>query len=94
MWLLCGAASVLFCAAGWLMVWKDSGKALWASVCSLTFVSLTLLMGYRQVVVWVNKGDWSALLDVVPSMFSILAGYLIIMFAANLFLVFFAGRTR
>ena len=94
MWLLCGAASVLFCAAGWLMDWKDSGKALWASVCSLTFVSLTLLMGYRQVVVWVNKGDWSALLDVVPSMFSILAGYLIIMFAANLFLVFFAGRKR
>ena len=94
MWLLCGAASVLFCAAGWLMAWKDSGKALWASVCSLTFVSLTLLMGYRQVVVWVNKGDWSALLDVVPSMFSILAGYLIIMFAANLFLVFFAGRKR
>ena len=94
MWLLCGAASALFCAAGWLMAWKDSSKALWAGVCSLTFVSLTLLMEYRQVLNWVNKEDWSALLDVVPSMFSILAGYVIIMLIANLFLVFFAGRKR
>lgn len=94
MWLLCGAASALFCAAGWLMAWKDSGKALWACVCSLTFVSLTLLMEYRQVLNWVNKEDWSALLDVVPSMFSILAGYVIIMLIANLFLIFFAGRKR
>lgn len=32
---------------------------------------------------WVNKEDWSALMDVVPSMFSILCGYVVIMLLAN-----------
>ena len=37
-----------------------------------------------MVLEWVNKEDWAALLDVVPSMFSVLAGYAIIMLAANI----------
>lgn len=63
---------------------KISAKALWASVCSLAFVSITLLMEYRMVWNWVNKEDWSALLDVVPSIFPMLTGYVIIMLLANI----------
>lgn len=87
MWIICGIMSVIFCVTGWNMAWKKNNMAYWASACSLAFVSLTLLMEYRMVMNWVNKEDWSALLDVVPSMFSMLAGYVIIMLLANAALI-------
>lgn len=76
MWIICGIISVVFSIAGWIMTAKKAIKALWASVCSLVFVSLTLLMEYKMVLNWVNKEDWSALFDVVPPMFQILTGLL------------------
>lgn len=83
MWIACGIISVIFCAASWTMAAKNNRKALWASVCSLVFVSVTLLMEYRMVVNWVKQADWSALLDVAPSMYTMLTGYVIIMLIAN-----------
>ena len=83
MWIICGTASVILCISGWILSAKKNPKAVWASVCSLGFVSITLLMEYRMVLEWVNKEDWAALLDVVPYMFYVLAGYAIIMLAAN-----------
>lgn len=41
---------------------------------------------------WVNAEDWIALLDVVPTMFTILTGYVIIMFLANAILIGFAMK--
>ncbi len=83
MWIICGFLSVVFCALGWIMSSKKNIMAYWASACSLAFVGLTLLMEYRMVLNWVNHEDWSALADVVPSMFPFLAGYVIIMLLAN-----------
>jgi hypothetical protein len=85
MWMICGIISVVFCIVGWVMTVKKSAKAFWASACSLAFVSITLLMEYRMVLNWVYKEDWSALLDVVPSMFPMLTAYVIIMLLANIF---------
>lgn len=84
MWIICGVLSVLFCILGWILFILKNSKAMWAFVCSLAFVSLTLLMEYRLVVDWVSKEDWSALLDVVPTMFLILTGYVIVMLLANI----------
>lgn len=84
MWILFGIVSVVFCVIGWIMTVRQSPRAPWAAACSLTFVSLTLLMEYKMVLNWVNKGDWSALLDVVPSMFPLLTGYIIVMILANI----------
>lgn len=84
MWIICGIISVVFCVFAWIMIAKKNFKASWAAACSLVFVSLTLLMEYRMVLNWVVKEDWSALLDVVPSMFPRLTGYVIIMFLANI----------
>ena len=84
MWIIFGIISVVFCVIGWIMTVKHSSKAPWAAACSLAFVSLTLLMEYKMVFNWVNKEDWSALLDVVPSMFSVLTGYVIVMILANI----------
>lgn len=94
MWIICGTISVVFCVIGWIMTAKRSAKALWASVCSLSFVSITLLMEYRMVFNWVHKEDWSALLDVMPSMFPMLAGYVIIMLPANIIPIIIVKRQK
>ncbi len=85
MWIICAGVSVAFCIAAWIMALKNSKKTVWASACSLSFVALTLLMQYRMVLNWVNNEDWSALMDVVPSMFPILCGYVIVLILANIF---------
>ena len=84
MWMVCGALSVLFGIAGWILHGKRNAKAVWMAVGSLTCVSLTLWMEYRLVFRWVEKEDWSALLDVVPSMSNLLTGYVILMLLANI----------
>lgn len=83
MWIVCGAISIFFCLIAWLMMLNKNTKALWAAGCSLSFVALTLLMEYKLVLDFVNKEDWSALMDVVPGMFTVLCGYVIIMILAN-----------
>lgn len=83
MWILCGVLSVAFCILSWYLASNKNMKAVWASGCSLSFVVLELLMEYKLIFDWVNTKDWSALLDVVPSMYSMLTGYVIIMLFAN-----------
>lgn len=75
--------SILFCIISWIMTAKKNEIANWASTCSLSFVVITLLMEYRAVLEWIQKEDWTALIDVVPSTFSMLCGYIIIMILAN-----------
>ena len=53
-------------------------------MCSLSFVTSTLIMEYRMVLNLVKKEDWSALLDVVPTMFIVLCVYVIILLLAIL----------
>lgn len=92
MWMICGILSVVFCVAGWIGAARKSAVGCWAAVCSLAFVALTLLMEYRQVLTWVNNTDWSALADVVPTMFSILTGYVVVMLLANAAAIAIARR--
>ena len=74
MWIVTGIMSMIFCIIGWGMASKRNKIADWASVGSLSFVAVTLLMEYRMILNWVNKEDWSAL---------ILCGYVVIMLLAN-----------
>ena len=84
MWIVCGIISVVFCVVAWIMTMNKNKKANLASMCSLSFVAVTLLMEYGMVVNWVKKEDWSAMLDVVPSMFPMLCGYVILLLGANI----------
>lgn len=83
MWLMCGTVSVVFCVLGLLLAARKNAKAVYAVICSVAFVALTLLMEYRMVLNWVNTEDWGALIDVVPSAFFMLSGYVILMLLAN-----------
>lgn len=83
MWIIFGVISILFCVAGWGLAAKKKSISIWMAACSLSFVSITLLMEYRMVLRWVYKEDWIALMDVVPSTFSMMTGYVVIMLMAN-----------
>lgn len=92
MWIVSGALSILFCILGWVLACKKNLKAIWSIITSFIFVSITLLLEYRLVFNWVNLGDWSALLDVVPSMFLILTCYVIILSLANIMAIVYIHK--
>lgn len=83
MWMLCGALSVFFTGITLYSTLREKNGADWASVCSLSFTAITLLLEYKMAVDWVCREDWTALLDVMPTMFSVLAGYVIIQILLN-----------
>lgn len=51
-------------------------------------------MEYRQILDWVNKEDWSTLLDVVPFMFLPLGIYVVVMLLSNALLVRFINKNQ
>lgn len=69
MWLFGIGLSVVLTIAALVLVSKKRDKAMWASVSSLVLVIVSLLLEYKMILDWVNKNDWSAMLDVVPTMF-------------------------
>ena len=87
MWILCFCLSIVFCITARILKFRKSDRASWATACSLSFVAITLLLQYRLVLDWVNHEDWTALLDVVPTTFTRLSGYVIFMISANLFVI-------
>lgn len=87
MWILCAVLSIVFHVLGWILLSKHKISTYLASGGSLSFVSLTLLMEYKIIFDWVNHEDWISLLDVVPTVFILLAGYVIVMILANAILI-------
>ena len=87
MWIVCGIISIIFCIMAWIWPINKYKKAILFSMCSLSFVTSTLIMEYRMVLNLVKKEDWSALLDVVPTMFIVLCVYVIILLLANIVVI-------
>lgn len=85
MWILFGILSFAFTILNFFFTMRKNKNAQWASICALSFNSLTLIATYRLIYNWVNHSDWVALMDVVPSMFNILTGYVLIILFANVF---------
>lgn len=83
MWMITGIISVIATIIALLMAVNQNKKKVYVSVIAITFLAITLLLQYNQVYVWVMKEDWSALMDVIPSMISILCGYTVIILLAN-----------
>ena len=94
MWIISGAISIVYCIVAWLMVTARNQKAAWAAANSLSFVALTLLGQYKLVFDYVNKEDWSALMDTVPGMIGILSVYVLIMLLANSIAIVVSSRKQ
>ena len=67
MWLLFGAIAIVTAILN--IAWAAHGKdPRWFRFASLSFTALTLCAFYSQSAQWVSHEDWSALMDVVPTM--------------------------
>ena len=83
MWLICGAVSLFFTVLTLILTFRGKNGGDWASICALSFTAITLLLEYKMAVVWVCREDWAALADVLPTMFTTLAGYVILQILLN-----------
>ena len=88
MWILCMIISIAFCVIGWILEIKGNNKSVLTSTGSLVFVIATIMVQYKKALDWVNKEDWTALMDVMPSMFIILCVYAIALIVANFIAIF------
>lgn len=84
MWILFGAASILFTALNLWFSFRNHRLSNWANFCALSFTSLTAIAEYSLVNNWVRKEDWTALMDVVPTMNNSLTTYVFLMIFINL----------
>ena len=91
MWIFFSIASVVFTGLHGYAAFSGKSMAKGMAFAAFAFTALTLLSEYAMVVSWVQAEDWSALLDVVPSMFPMLIVYSVILVAAN-GLLLFAGK--
>lgn len=87
MWLLCMGLSVVLTIVAFVLVLKKQDKAIWASVSSLVFVIVSLLLEYKMVLDWVNKSDWAAMLDVIPTTFVMLCIYAVVIVFINVLII-------
>ena len=83
MWLIFGVLSVISAFVGFVMIFRKSEKYYFANIISLALVSLAMLYEYLLVCNWVNKGDYSALEDVVPYTYQNAPVYVWVMVIAN-----------
>ena len=92
MWLVCMGLSVVLTIVAVILLLKKRDKAIWASVSSLVFVIVSLLIEYKMVLDWINKSDWAALLDVVPTMFWVFCIYAVVVICVNVLVIFIFKR--
>ena len=83
MWLIFGALSVISAFVGFVMIVRKNENYYFANSISLVLVSLAMLYEYLLVCNWVNKGDFSALEDVIPYTYQNAIVYVWLMVIAN-----------
>ena len=83
MWMIFGlmAAAATFIN---LYLYKKGKEYKFAMAMGLSFTAATLCAEYRLVFKWVEKEDWSALLDVVPTMVTLLSALTLISIVLNI----------
>ena len=67
MWFILGLSAIIAACLN-LYCWSKGKDAKWFRFLSLSLTALTLCANYSMDAQWVIKEDWSALMDVVPSM--------------------------
>ncbi len=73
MWMALGIAAVIMAILN--VVWTGKNRdAKWFRFASLSLTALTLCAFYQADAQWVLNEDWSALMDVVPTMSKALWG--------------------
>ena len=82
MWVIFGLSAIASAIAN-LLFWFLGKEAKFFRFLSLSLTALTLCAMYSMDAQWVIKEDWSALMDVVPTMSRYLWGLVIASIALN-----------
>ena len=67
MWIIFGLSAIVTACLN-LYCWSRGRETKWFRFLSLSLTALTRCANYSHDAQWVLKEDWSALMDVVPSM--------------------------
>ena len=65
-----------------------------AMAFALSFTALTLCAEYSLIATWVDKEDWAALLDVVPTMEKALWIFTVVLIILNIVPIFLERKKR
>ena len=71
MWILFGIGAIITAIAGFICFVKHR-EAKWFRFASLSLTALTLCAFFSQVAGWTQAEDWSAMIDVVPTLSTLL----------------------
>lgn len=82
MWLIFGGITIVASVINIYRYKKGKDYKLFMAI-ALSFTSLTLASEYKLVYDWVKAEDWSALLDVIPSMTIVLSLFTIVSILLN-----------
>mgnify|MGYP003296156468 CR=1 FL=1 len=82
MWMIFGLCAIVAALLN-LIFWLLEKEPKWFRFLSLSLTALTLCAMYSMDAQWVIKEDWSALMDVVPTMSRYLWGMVIASIAIN-----------
>ena len=89
LWMPFGIASIIFSIISLIQnINKKSKNSIWFTVVSLSLTALFVVMQYQMIDSWLQGEDFSALLDVVPIMSSIVTIYVILVIIINIFSVY------
>lgn len=83
MWIFTGILSLILTGVTILCALNNRRGKYCSAFMAVSFVALTILMQYHQIYEWVLGEEWSSLMDVVPSMHSILFWYVLIIILLN-----------
>ena len=67
MWIIFGVSAIAAAVLN-LLFWSKGKDPKWFRFLSLALTALTLCAEYQMIADWVLREDWSALMDVVPTM--------------------------
>ena len=71
MWILLGVLSLITGTVGVIFTFQNKDSH-WLSYVSLSLTTLAICVEYSTVVKWVKEEDWASLMDVAPTMSSML----------------------
>lgn len=93
MWILLGLLAIVFTVMNLLHFFSGKDYRVMMAL-GLSFTAIELCSQYSFIVSWVNKKDWSAIEDVMPTMNNALWVLTIISIGLNLLPIFLEKRQK
>ncbi len=94
LWAVFGGFGVILTLIAWWCALKERKFAQLAAWGSSFCTAFTSVMAYAMVVEWIEKEDWSAAMDVAPTMYKCLILYTLVLMASNLDALLYGCRRK